>query len=170
MIIDILSSDTSVAGEMDFVAATPGPLLVPVNPPGGAHGLVFSGSLGAWFRDGESLILTGVVVNIPYGFGQATGTAFFVMCWLDQAGVEYDVPEFGGNNTLKLPNICGTLEFPPDGIFLVAPKGHGSLQLRLKDFDFNVSMLNLPAELDGETISAQIHLRVNHTIVMTAVP
>lgn len=169
MVIDILSSDITVAGEADFTAATPGALDVAVNSPG-SGGLNFEDSNGnLYIEPGDNILLQRLDVNIPYGFGQGQGTHKIGLAWYNPTDATFiTIPELAGNSALTIPDLCG-IDFQGqadgNGLLIVAPKNTTGLRynLRLTVIDLNLSMLGLPSELNGLVLPVQYHLRVLHT-------
>lgn len=167
-IFEVVSSDISVAGESDFVASN---LVneVAVTAPGAA-GLPFENANGdEWFEEGDNLVVTNFWVNIPFGFGQGTGKATVGIAWEDALGNFTVIPEFAGNSVVTLPNVCG-LELPPSGLFVLAPRTGGKYRLSLTALALNVSQVNLPTALNGETVKVQYHIQLYHTQALTAAP
>lgn len=161
---EILSSDITVPGESDFEVGT-GADEVSVTSPSAA-GLVFAnGNSCDLFEDGDSVLLTGAFINIPYGFGQGTGRALIGIAWKDLSDNYHIIPELAGNSILAFPNFC-ELEFPPSGLFIKAPVGFGKVALYLTNIVMNVSQINFPTDLGGDVLKVQFHLRVNHTKLM----
>lgn len=168
LIIEIISSDIGISGQSEFTVDAAVDEVAVVGPAPG--GLVFINGAGSgYFEAGDNVILTGALTNIPYGFGQGTGTAKLDISWVDGLNAFIAIPELGGN-TLQLPNICGMLEFPPGGLFLEAPKSFGPVALVLRGIELNVSQINVPAQLDAQVIKVQFHLRVNHTKPLSTLP
>lgn len=167
MIQNVLSSDITVAGQMEFTANN-AVAYVALIPPG-ALGLVFKDASGnTHFQEGDNVLLRRVTVTIPYGFGQGPGTAQFQLAWKDAALVPFLVTEIGSFGNSNLPSICHALEYASDGLFLSSPKGLGNLEMYLLQLtQMNLSMTNLPAILNGVLIKVQIHLEISHTYPMS---
>ena len=91
MLFEIMSSDISVAGEMEFVADS-AVIELTVGVPGVA-GLPYKNAPGnMWFGEREGILLTAIFINIPFGFGQGTGRCQFAMAWDDGAGFQTAIP------------------------------------------------------------------------------
>lgn len=174
MIFDVLSSNNTVVGDADFTAAAAPPLQVALNPIAAA-GLVFSDANGnTWVEPGDRLILSRLLVNTPFCFGQGTGTHRLGIAWKNSIGGFVIIPEFAGNSTLTVPTLEG-IDFAggPNaggGLFIKTPTNLGKLQLALTVATLNVSMVNLPTDLVGQVIALQYHLEVFHTLPLAAVP
>jgi hypothetical protein len=168
MIFDILSSNTGVGN--NFVVDNTLTEKALVGPPG--TGNKFSNAAARdWFEKGDNLILTGFWMNIPFGFGQGTGSVSLSLFWEDGAGAFTVIPELADpSSTLNLPNFCGPLEFPPNGLFIRVPTT-GATKFRLTNLNsiMNISQINAPAILQGTTQKVQFHLRVLHTLPIAAV-
>ena len=166
MIFDVMSSfptpgqsEVTVNLAANEVAVTnAGPNLQLINPLG-----------NLWFSAGDNIILTGAFVNVPFGLGQGTGAASITINWIDSIGNATAPAELAGSGILPFVNFCGQ-EFPPSGLFITCPRGAGKQFLRITNIAANVSMLNVPVGIDGQTLTVQWHLRVNHTKALTAVP
>ncbi len=174
MILDTLSSDDTVPGSVDFTADST-VLEVALNqaPAGGS---VFADAAGnSWIAAGDNLLLMGGWCNIPFGFGQGTQQAYIQLAWKDSLNVKHLIPELAVVGMFTFPNICGEVIIP-DGLFLSVPKNLGKVQLVIAPIAFgfglnvNVSMVGVPAVLDGQTFWAQFHLQVKHTKALAAVP
>jgi len=129
-----------------------------------------STSAGKWFEEGDNLILTGVSINLPYQFGLASGNASLALSWVDSLGNLLVIRELANSGTIYIPRICEMLELPPDGLFVSVPIGSGRLKLQLISAVFNVSMLNVPAILNGTTQNIGSSLRLYHTRALSVVP
>lgn len=166
MIQSVVSSDITVAGQMEFVS-NGAALEVPLIPPA-APGLVFSNASGQTdFQPGDNLLLRRVRVTVPFGFGQGSGTAFFTLAWKDPANVPFIVGEIGAFGNSNLPSICDPLEYAGDGLFLAPPKNGDPMRLFLLALtQMNFSMVNLPSILNGVTVKVQVHLEISHTLPM----
>jgi hypothetical protein len=165
MIVDVISSDLAGTGVMDFTADG-GVLEVAVNGPG-VEGLSFHNAAGnEWFSVGDNMNVLGMVVNIPYGFGQGSGEVIVGPRWGFDGGGLSLIPEFGGDRNdssrIFVPNACDGLDFP-DKLYLAAPTGTGLFRMMLLNFQMNVSMVNLPTILDGETIKVQVSMIIEHS-------
>jgi hypothetical protein len=123
-----------------------------------------------WFEAGDNVVLTGISVNLPYSFGQGTGNAFINVSWRDSLGNSITIPELSGSGNMFLPGLCGMLELPPEGIFIEAPVAVGRVKLVLEAVTANISMLNVPAILDGTVQNIGSSLRLFHTRALSAVP
>lgn len=166
MITDILSSDTGAAGGK--VTVNVAALEVAITGAGG--GISFRNAApDLWFEPGDNIVLTGAWINVPFGLGQGTGLASITIAWRDNFGVETFPPELGNSGNLPFVNFCAQ-EFPPDGLFIACPRGAGRQFLKITALAGNVSMLNVPATLEGQVLDVQWHLRVNHTKALSAVP
>ena len=172
-LIDIMSSDISIAGEADFAAAAAtglGDLEVPVNAPGAA-GLPFSDSNGnEWFEMGDNINLARLWVNLPYGFGQGSGLHSIGVAWQFQDNSFSIITQLAGNSIITFPVACGPLEAVPLGIFIPNPSALQRARLSLTSIVLNVSMVNLPAVLEGGDFFVQYHLEVFHTKALVAAP
>lgn len=166
MITDLLSSDiTGAEGKITVDLS-----VKEVAISGAGAGIAFrSAALDLWFEEGDHIILTEAVINVPYGLGQGTGLMALTIAWRDNFGVDTFPPELGNAGILTFSNFCAQ-EFPPSGIFIRCPIGAGRQFLTITFLAGNVSMLNVPAALDGENLNVQWHLRVNHTKALAAVP
>lgn len=172
MIVDILTT-VLTPGELEFtVTATP-PLEVAITPVAGTSIPMANGQGFQWFELGDNVILRNVWVTLPFGFGQGTGLPLLRPFWMDGAFVDVEIPEFAGFSYLPVPDICEGLEFP-DGLFIAAQRGDPAtasrFALAIAGFDLNVSMVNVPAILVGETFSVSVHFLVEHTRPMVGAP
>jgi len=167
MINDVISSSIAVAGAAEFTVDVDALEVAVTAPP--ANGLPFSALTGLqYFALGDSPIVTGLWVNLPYGFGQGTGRASVGLVWRTAGGTSYSIPELSSGSFLTLPTIC-PLTFPPNGLFLKAPVAQAlPLFLNLTSIALNVSMANVPTALDGQVLKVQFHLQVLHTKILTA--
>jgi len=167
-IFEVMSSDISVAGESDFVASNVVDEVAVTVP--GASGLPFDNANGdEWFEEGDNVVVTNFWVNIPFGFGQGTGRAQMGVAWEDALGNFSTIVEFAGNSVVTLPNVCG-LELPPSGLFVRTPAAGGKWRLSLTSLALNVSQVNLPTALNGDTVKVQYHIQLYHTLPLTAAP
>lgn len=167
MITDLLSSDTTAAGGKVTVD-TSGPLEVAIT--GAGAGILFQNSaVNLWFEEGDNVVLTEALINVPFGLGQGTGRLSLTIAWQDAFAVQTFPPELGNAGILSFANFCKQ-DFPPSGLYMRCPVGAGRQFLKITALAGNVSMLNVPAALNGQVLSPQWHLRVNHTKPMAAVP
>lgn len=173
MIFDIMKSGVDVPGEMDFVANS-AVKSVAVNSPA-AFDVIFTNANGdPWFEEGDHILLTGAWIVIPFGFGQGENDGGIApvmqILWVDALGNFTLIDELANISLLNPVNLCGPLEFPPDGLFIKTPVGSGRQKLVLSGFNLKVSQINLPAILEGETINVQVFLRVTHTKALSLAP
>lgn len=165
MINEILSSDIDIPGQSDFVVNNAVDQVAVTVP--GVSGLDFiNGNAATLFEPGDNVLLTGAFVNIPYGFGQGLGKAYIGIAWKTLVNTFVTIPELASNSVLVLPNFC-LLEFPPSGLYIVAPRGSGQCSLCLTTIVMTVSQINVPTQINGDTVKVQFHLRVNHTLPLT---
>lgn len=120
------------------------------------------------FEPGENFILEFVSINIPYGFGQGTGLHRLSLVWKPTGGGTVVIPELAGNSALDMPNLCDGIVFP-GGLFIEAPKDDSAV-LGLVLADLNVSMINAPSSLIGETILATYFFGISHTRPLGVAP
>jgi hypothetical protein len=167
MVFDILSS-APVAGDSEVTVNLAVSEVAVTNT---AASLFLRNANGdRWFAAGDNIILTGAWINVPYGLGQGTGLALINIAWEDSLGNISFPPELGTNGGgLPFVNFCAQ-EFPPTGLFIACPRNSGRVFLRITAVAANVSMLNVPAGIDGLVLDVQWHLRVNHTLPLSALP
>lgn len=170
MIFDIVSTQAG-AGSLDFVAAVAPPTSIPIT--GAGAGVVFGSSdipTKQWFEPGDNLKINSLEIAIPYGFGIGFGQTSLRFVFRDSAGVGILIPEFATNGWITYPNICNRLDFPGDGLFISVPKNQGRFRLWLINFVAEVSMVNVPSVLIGQTVQLQVHASITHTLPMASVP
>lgn len=166
-LVDIVCSDIRVMGESDFVANAAA-LDVAVNPPG-APGLTFFSAGGAFkFQLGDNLLIKKVWAVVPFGFGPGgvSVTTYLHRITLNFSdGVSFFLvpPLYNG---LVIPTLCDAVDF---GAGLYAAMNTTGLQrsIVLSDIDLRVSMVNLPAALDGQRIKVQYYMEILHNLPMT---
>jgi hypothetical protein len=167
MIQDILSSDITVAGQMEFTTAA-GPS-VAVAPPGVAGINCHDANGNQWIEPGDNLLLQRLWVSIPYGFGQGVNETHLGIVFKDNLGGSVIIQELAGNSALTVPDICAGIDFPGDGLFIQVPRG--TLRQRWNitaALLMQVSMVNLPAALAATTVKVQLHFMVLHSRPMQA--
>lgn len=167
MIFDVLHTQPDDGSLVFTVVDTATAIEVPLEPIVGFCRLVNS-NLAQYFAPGDNLLLQFVSNNLPYGFGQGTGRHKITMVWLDNTDAVIPIPELADNSLFDIPEFCEGLRFPGDGLFIktpVTPTGtHFNLAFTI--VDCNVSMINAPAVLLGETLEAMYYLGVTHTLPM----
>jgi hypothetical protein len=165
MRFDILSSQINVAGQMEFVASA-AVLEVALLPPAVGAGLEFRDTnLSAQFDPGDNIKLQRLWITRPFGFGPGNGTTTLGLKFVDSLGATIIIPELPPGGVIPFPDMCDSIEFPGDGLFLRAPINAGKFRLMLTDDTaMNFSMLNLPLGLDGQTIKVQVHAQLSHTL------
>lgn len=167
MIFDTLSSSTAIVGEADFTASS-AVLEVAVNTPGAMELPFENANLDTWIEPGDNLKLMELTINVPFCFGQGTGTHLIGIAFRDSLGAIIPIPELAGASSVVMPTLCGlTFETP---VHIETPKNLGRLELVLVFAGLNLSMVDLPAALDGQTFHVQYHLEVIHTLPLAAVP
>ncbi len=167
MIFEVLTSD-AIAGQLDFVAASAPPNELIVN--GVGAGVVFENSFGLeWFEPGDNLLITGFFCRIPYGFGYGSLRIQGTFEFRDAGGVGIVIPEFADTGNLVIPDPCGGLEFPGDGLFVRVPTGAGRVRLFCSGWSARVSLVNVPSSLVGVTVQTLLHWTLKHTRPMQAV-
>lgn len=178
MIVEIISTDIAVIGAMQFVPVAAPPLDMAVAGVGIAGIRFINGQAATEFAPGDNILLNKIWTNIPYGFGQGSGTMQIGLSYQDALGSFIPIPAFsylsGSSSHLNIPGVACCLEFPGEGVLIPAlnyadpdPATHG-FELYLTSFSMNVSMLNVPDLLVGETIKVQLHAMITHTRQMRA--
>ncbi len=176
VIEEVISTDITVDGEMEFVAAAAPPLYVTMDGPG-EDGIDFVNALGSrWFLPGDNIVISEIWVNIPYGFGQGAGTLLLGPRYSLDGGGTFAIPEFGGSSGtesfLQMPGVGCHLAFVGDGLFLKVPTSATGIRFKLALFSMalNVAMVGLPDVLAGETVKVQVHALIRHTYIMLPGP
>lgn len=170
MILDILSSNIALVGQMDFTAVEAPPLTVTVNPPVGNAIFCEDANGNKWIQAGDNLLLQRIWCNIPFGFGQGTGQAYVGLGFVDVLNNTSIISELAGNGIQTLPDICHVMEFPGDGLFIQVPNAVGRVKWTVQNLVLKLSMVNLPAVLVGQVIPLQMHFQVLHTKPIMALP
>lgn len=167
--LDILSNHSfSGVGATFTVVASP--LTVAVLTPDAA-GLYLTNPTGlAWFEPGDNLVLTGVLAKAEYGFGEAQGNHSVSFYFEDSLGNFYTLSELGGLSYFAIPMLCEMVEIPPSGLYIRVPTTHGRLRLVIRNINLNVSMVNVPTGLVGQSLLVIYSLRINHTLPMAVAP
>lgn len=169
-IVELMASDITVGGVSEFTVNNAVNEVTVVTPVLGV-GVDFVNAGGAkWFEAGDNPIITDIYCNIPFGFGQGTGTHKIDFAWLDNFGAINFPQEFSAGYGIFLPSLCGPLDFPPDGIFVKNTGGVGKQKLNLQVLLLNVSQLNVPAALNGQVIKVQYFIELTHTKPLSLVP
>lgn len=166
-LVDIVCSDIRTMGESDFVANA-AVLDVPVNPPGVAGLDFFSAGGASKFALGDNLLIKKVWAVIPFGFGPG-GIA--VTTYLHRITLNF---REGGNfflvpplyNGLVIPTLCDPVDFGA-GLYCQMATTGPIRSLCLTDIDLRVSMVNLPAALDGQRIQVQYYMEILHNLPMS---
>lgn len=173
MIVDIMSTEIAAVYPAAFVVdATGATKEVPVNQALGGPGKYVNADGNGWFAAGDNVILDEVRVNIPFGFGQGTDRHNIELQWLNSIGGSFPIAELATAGELTIPDLCTPLKFE-NGLFLSIPKapgGTGKLVLFPSNVSLNVSMINAPALLNGDTLKVQYHLVIRHTLPLTLNP
>lgn len=168
MIFDILTTNPDF-GQMDFLAASAPPNSLIVN--GTGAGVVFENAFGvSWFESGDNLLISGIDLQIPFGFGQGPTKAKANFEFRDSIGASIIIPEFADTGNLVIPDTCHGLVYPGKGLFIKTPVGGSRLQLFCVSWEFEVSLVNLPTTLVGEIVQMLLHVTVQHTRPMQSVP
>lgn len=168
MIYEVLTSD-AIAGQLDFVAASAPPNELIVN--GVGAGVVFENSFGLeWFEPGDNLMLNSFFCRIPFGFGYGSLRVQANFEFRDAGGATIVIPEFAQTGNLVIPDPCGGLAFPGDGLFIRTPVGAGRVRLWCSVWQCRVSLVNVPSSLVGTTVQTLLHWNLKHTRPMAAVP
>lgn len=169
MIFEVITS-RAAAGQMNFTAANPPPNGIAVN--GAGAGVPLENPLASqWFERGDNLKLRKLWVSVPYGFGWGVGPLQIQFEFRNSANAPIGIPEFCNSGWLFVPNPCDGIEFP-DGLFLRAPVDStlGRFRMVISAFIGNVSVVNLPASLVGESIKVELSIALEHTRGMAGVP
>lgn len=178
-VYDVLRVAGVPGGEMGFTA-TSGALEVPLN--GFATPKPFVNASGqSWFAPGDNVLLQAIWPALPYQFGQGSGSHSIDLLWAENGGTTAPVAEFAnglGASLIFLPSACEPLQIEeganPPGLLLRVPTNLGGsanrVQLLISAASLNVSMVNLPAALDGEVLAMAYHFEVKHTLPLTAAP
>jgi len=171
-ILDVLASDILTVGESDFVANA-AVLDVAVNNTN-VNGLVFSNAVGrSYFSLGDNLMIQKVYATVNWGFGQGgptfTGPHNIGLAYWNGASLELMPPFPYATRALNIPVLCSPLDFAA-GIFCAMPTTGIRRQVRLINIDLRMSMVNLPTDLDGETIAVQYFMQVLHNQALNLAP
>lgn len=121
---------------------------------------------------GDNCLITGFCLAFPYQFGQgsmdqiATDSMFVQLGWADNGGHNGSVDEMGDTGLINIPDPnywydCNVYVPMPA---TVDSKWH----FRIDGFGANVSMLNVPDDLDEEVLALVFHLKIKHTLALIA--
>lgn len=169
MIFDTL--EILAPSSITFVATTPGAVELPVGavPINGIP--LQNGAGNSWFQPGDNIRLQSIGCRLPFGFGGGSGNFTVGVQWVDSLFNFFPIPELGPGSLIYLPSICDPLVFPGEGLFIKIPTvTPNRLQLRITVNALNISMVNLPAILNGVTVGVYYDLGVVHTLPLLAVP
>jgi hypothetical protein len=169
-IIDILASEILVPGQSDFVANS-AVLDVPVTGVPVA-GIPFENAIGfRTFALGDNILIQKIWSVVNWGFGQGgpttTGPHNIGIAYWDGVVFEAMPPFPYSPRVLNIPTLCDPVDFGA-GLYSPMPTTGAPRQIRLTNIDLRISMVNLPADLDGETIYVQYFMQVLHNALMTA--
>lgn len=166
-VYDVLHSAPETPGELEFeVVADSTALEVAVGDVSEDGVPFFNSNSQQFFQAGDNLMLQFIKPNIPYGFGQGTGSHRLKIMWFNELGATFLVEELGFFSFVDIPNLCEGLNFPGAGLFLTTPKTHGRIGLGIYSETLKVSMVNVPAVLVGETVVVGYLIGVTHTLEM----
>lgn len=122
---------------------------------------------------GDQCIIEGFALCCPFQFGQgelSTGgagrPAFFQLGWIDQLGINAAVNEVGDTGRINVPDFnvwYDTYAFVPEPATVSA-----KYKFRILGLGGEVSMFNVPAALNTDTINICIHLKIRHTLALIA--
>jgi hypothetical protein len=162
-IFEVLSSDITEAGFSEFVVDSSVAQVAVQGPPAGNLDFFNAGG-NAYFSAGDNIIISEIICSIPYGFGPGTGQVQAGILWSTSGGDAQIINELGGNSSVTFPNLC-SLNVADPGIFITAPRNSEN-KLVLSSIQLNVSQLNVPALIDGQTLKVQFHIKLFHTLPM----
>lgn len=152
MILDtLINRDASftVAGGVDQVAA----VLVLGNQP-------FANADGdTLFAGGDNIKIKAMRLMLPYQFGQGDFTQINTLTILFNDLTT--IPEFGDASAIAMPTVCDLLHLD---LFIQAKAVNYGLVLG--GITQNISMLNVPTSLVGQTLEMDIWMQVEHTLPM----
>lgn len=122
---------------------------------------------------GDQCIIEGFALCLPFQFGQGQinstvdgNPAFFQLGWRDLSAHTGSVSEVGDTGRINIPDFntwYDTYAFVPQ------PSAVDSKwQFEIVGLGGRVSMFNVPAALDTDTLNCCIHLRIRHTLILIA--
>lgn len=166
-ILDILASDESVVGAVDFVGDnTVDDVLINLPP---ANGLtLFNGSGQSKFALGDNLLIRKIWCVIPWGFGQGGGAAGSVP---HTAGFKFWdgavlTPIDALGQFTAIPTLCDPVDFG-DGLFQAMATAGALREIRLTAASLRVSQIDIPAQLVGDRVAVTYYMEVLHTYPMS---
>lgn len=162
-VFDILS-DIPAGGDLQFTAAAAPPDQVAVTQPT-AGGQIFRNANGdSLFTPGDNILINEIRLNTPFQFGQGNGQISLQIQYNRTVGGLLDIPEIGDDSFMYLPDLCTPVRFPGLGLFLRVPTNTTFRLVLVSHIDFNISMMNVPAELLGDNFQVHPYLHITHTL------
>jgi len=169
-VIDVLLSDPTDVVTLNFTATSGAGDDVAVSAVGA--NMIFRNAAGqSFFVLGDTLKLLRAWAILPFGFGPGrVRLSNFVRIGKGSgaAGLPTGLPELASLGYLTFPQMCDPVEM--EGLVIAPVTGVIGTNLRWKlalmEAAFLVSMVNLPARLEGDSFTLVIALEVEHTKAM----
>lgn len=157
-IVDILEVQT---GEFQFTVNTAVDS-VPIGAVAAPKQFFSAGSV-ATFQEGDNAFIESIYVRFPYQFGLAGGQLDVFLQSLDAALTPASLDRFGTGGKLFVPFLCNEIVL---NNYIPQPThtAGGNWSLACRDISGNVSMINAPSSLDGQTLDVFVGLKVRHTL------
>lgn len=137
-------------------------------PPFGFFGYFTNGIPRDYFTSSDHIKLLSIMLRLPYCFRVSTGIPNFVFSWEEASGPsEQSLTEIGGLGWINIPLSgvefgIGDIKAQWGGAAPVVQAGNKA-RIGLKGYTVSVSMIGVPASLDGTDQEIQIALKVLHT-------
>lgn len=120
----------------------------------------------SWFETGDNILIQNIWIRVPYGFGQADDATEFQLNWDENTGLfNLPVDEMANGSGVFFPDICRNLEVQDQpAIFAAHPNNGVRARLGLTRMNLDISLINTPAALLGDTVQVEVMMLVKHTL------
>jgi hypothetical protein len=119
------------------------------------------------FEPNDNLTVLSMALVLPFCFGLGSEIPYWAMVWRDTGGGSYAVSDWGQNGYQQhyaTNQEIGMNQYLPWNPLIV---GTTNSQLAIGVARFSISMLGVPAALNGTTQDIQIILKVLHNLDIT---
>ena len=130
--------------------------------------LTFQDASGnVWFPRGENFFIESIRFQLDYSFGNGSPAGIsFVMNYLDDNANSGFITEFGDNGQGFYPTFNCDL---PVNTFIEMPSNvTAKWSVNISGLFAQVSMLNVPDSINGQTLNMRTFLKIKHTLQMVA--
>jgi len=124
------------------------------------------------FTFGDNIFIEAVRVQLPYSFGNGNNAGasptesgiYLELGYRDTNANIGTLDEFGVDGIFRIPTF--NCDLPVMTLINQPANVDSDWKFQLKDIEANISMLNIPGNINGDVLTPRVFLKVRHTLPM----